>query len=38
MPPTSLKWAMVAVQATNAPSTKTGMASTMSLRCVTPPS
>lgn len=37
MPPTSFQCAMFAVQATSSPSAKTGMASTTSLRCVTPP-
>ena len=37
MPPTSELWAMLAVQAMSVPSTKTGMATIMSLRCVTPP-
>ena len=37
MPPTSELWAMLAVQAISSPSAKTGMATTMSLRWVTPP-
>jgi hypothetical protein len=37
MPPTSFQWAMLAVQAIRRPPAKTGMASTTSLRWVTPP-
>ena len=37
MPPTSELCAMFAVQAMMRPSTKTGITTTMSLRCVTPP-
>ena len=37
MPPTSELWAMFAVQAMMRPSAKTGMTTTMSFRCVTPP-
>ena len=37
MPPTSFQCAMFAVHATSSPSTNTGIASTTSLRCVTPP-
>ena len=37
MPPTSELWAMFAVQATMRPPAKTGIATTMSFRWVTPP-
>ena len=37
MPPTSFQWAMFAVQAISSPPANTGIASTTSFRCVTPP-
>ena len=37
IPPTSFQCAMFAVHATNSPSANTGIASTTSFKCVTPP-